>query len=134
MDNTANVTISRIQSSHEPNSFRISIGDESSGLNIVEVSMSHEQFANALTGIAHSKANYARKPKQSMIDNIGKKKETRSFNIAKHDIYDKDELKRYVIEQVNESGELKDGWMIWDDGTRSQQPTLMHKVILYRYV
>ena len=55
----ANVTICRQTSNFGPDRVSIQIGCESSGLPIVEVIMSLEEFATCLTGLAHSKGTIA---------------------------------------------------------------------------
>lgn len=133
MKNEAKVTIGRRNMGDE-SVIAISIGDRSSGLTVTEIIMTMENFALALTGLSYCKAEYQFKPNQFTIDNICKDRETKSILLNKPDTYQKNEQKADIKKQIEESGELVDGWMIFNDGCSSQQPGDKHKANLYRFV
>ncbi len=55
----ANVTISRFQANMEPREgITIRIGDELSGTQIIEVTMTAAEFGRAITGLGHSKGTH----------------------------------------------------------------------------
>ena len=112
----------------------IEIKDDKSGLRIIEVKMDLESFALAITGLSYSPAKIDFKPTQFIIDNIGKKREVKSFFVDKVSSYEKADQEEKVDFEFNKSGLAEDGWMIHGYGTSSQQPGKQHRANIYRFV
>jgi hypothetical protein len=132
---SAKVTIGRRTNQDNEGSVSISIEDRESGLKVVEVEMSLIDFAQTITGLACCDAEYRFKPSQSTVDNIGKTREIKDIFVGKVDgVYDRGKRNALINKSIKDSGELVDGWALHDDGTRSQQNGLNHKVVLKRFV
>jgi hypothetical protein len=112
----------------------ISVEDRSTGLPILEVAIDMKEFATCITGLAYCKCDVKRVPNAFILDNIGKEKEIASLYVEKPTSYDRDSRKKTIEKSIQDSGRLVDGWMVWQDGTTSQQNGEKHEVILYRYV
>ena len=130
----AQISIHRRTNSMLDESIVITISDKSSRLQVTEIEMDLKDFALAITGLGACKALFNSTPSQFLIDNIGKKREIKSILIDKPFSYDSENRRIEINKSIKESGELKDGWMLFSDGTRSQQHGKKHKVILYRFV
>ena len=109
----------------------IYIDDETSGLNICQVSMSLESFALALTNLGQQEAEVVARDNYKVI---GLERETECIMINNVDIYDKVELKQLVTEHFINSGKADDGWMVHSDGTNSKQKPNQHEYIIRRFV
>lgn len=131
----ARLSITRVSSTHGDGCINISIEDGKSGLLILSIDVGYEEFTKAITGQAYIKAKFKNIPNEFIVHNIGKKKETKYLTVAKPKTnWPEEKMKKEVDLKIKKSGELKDGWMVWDDGCRSQQNSDMHRVVLYRYV
>lgn len=134
MDKIANITIGKRSNTKDEGCITITISDESSGLRVVEIEMDFKEFAQVMTGLAYCKGKYRFMPNEFVTTNIGKKREVKDIYIDKPESYEKDKNKKHVAESIDKSGVLKDGWMLFDDGLRSQQPSKKHRVTLYRFI
>lgn len=133
MKNEAKVTIGR-RNLGDDEVVAISIKDSASGLVVVEIEISLESFASAVTGLSFCPAEYRFKPTQFTVDNICKNREVKRISLTKPDTFDRDDRKANIARQIEESGELVDGWMLFDDGCGSQQNEKYHKATLYIFV
>ena len=133
--NQARVTISRPQRSDGVKNITISIEDKASGFNIIKIAMTAESFAECITGLGYVPAVIERVPTYKMLDNFGKKKEIMNCSVDKPDGYG-DKRDKVLSENIKREVEkyIGDGWMLSDDGTRSQQNTPKHHFSLCRYV
>lgn len=127
---SAQVTISR--NNHDEIS--IEIIDESSGLHIIKVHMTPDQFAKAVTGVSFQHADITNPPTEYIVNNIGKSRETKDFIVDKVKSYKEEDQQDAVMASFNSSGLSADGWELFDDGTRSQQPTDRHRATIRRFV
>ena len=133
MKNKAKVTISRRSNMKMKGDISISISDRSSGLNIVNVIMTPADFAEALTGLAHSDAEILRPPTQDMLDNLGKKKEVKDIFVDKSELLDgRDAIKKAIDAELFEPEWY--GWHVLDYGTSTQQNGTRHRGVMCRYV
>ena len=132
---SAKVTISRRSNTKGEGGVAISIDDEASGLKIVEVQMELTEFAEVSTGLGYCKAEYRFKPNSFTVENIDKTREVKNIFVDRAGgAYDKDKVAEIIKKHIEDSGELIDGWMLHDDGTRSQQHGDKHRVSLKRFV
>jgi len=129
----AKVTITRRGSNKGDGQVSISIEDRLSGLLITEVLMDLSEFAESITGLTMCKGEFRFMPNQFVVDNAGKKRETKRILVEKPNAFEKEKAKEEVRKAVDKSGELKEGWMIHNDGTGSQQNGSKHQVVLYRF-
>jgi len=126
----AHVTISR----NNQDEIRITIGDRSGGLRVVEVKMGLKDFALAVTGLGYAKAEFAFVPNQFLVDNILKEKQVIPMFVDKVKSFNKEDQIEAVKSEFIKAGWSEDGWMVFDDGTRTQQHGGRHKALLYRFV
>jgi len=132
---SAKVTISNRRGHDSGSVIAITITDDSSGLQIVEVEMSPENFVECLTGLAYAPATFLSLIDKKIYENVGRKRETKTIFVDKPSLYaDAESRKKEVLKSVEGSGELRDGWMLHSDGIGTQQPTDRHAVVLYRFV
>ena len=111
------------------NVVNLQINDAHSGDRLTEVKISLENYALLLTGLHGVQA-------VALVNencNIAKKRTTECVLMSKVDSYDKEVVKEAVHEHFEEN--YKDsGWILQDDGTRSQQPLLeSHQYSIKRY-
>lgn len=125
----ARVSITRTNSNVDKDSIRIAIVDDASSSHVVSVEMSPEDFALCVTGLASSPAVFNRLPTQDCVGRIGKTKETE--RVACDKVYDKEEQREIVLKDFSQK---HSGWLLWDDGTRSQQNGKDHIYVICRYV
>jgi hypothetical protein len=111
MSLTANVTISRFSSNMEPREgITIRIGDELSGTEIIEVTMTVEEFGRAATGLAHAKGTHDATPASllRLASLVGKKVRSETvlvkFDIHKEKRDDLATIKRMVRDIKREFG------------------------------
>lgn len=130
----AKVTISRFSTNKGDGGIGIIIDDAASGLRVASVEMNLSDFAECVTGLASAPAKWDIPPSGFVIENIGKKRETKRVNIdfSKWKIQDKQKAKARISELA--VPHLIDGWMLSDNGLTRQQPTKGHVIILYRFV
>ena len=112
----------------------ITVGDRKSGLRVVEIKTTLQEFARAITGVGYSKATFSFVPTQFTVDSILKNRETMEILVNKSSIFSKEEQSKIVEDEFLKSGLSEKGWMLFDDGTRTQQPGKKHRAILYRFV
>jgi hypothetical protein len=117
-------------------SVHIEISDVKSGVRIIDVDMSLSEYGELVagngfnSGVAECCDNF---------DVLGKKKESKSVFMPKDIIsnfsYDDKENKDIAIGMwCEDNGFIVDGWDVWDNGLRSQQNGVDHKINLFRYV
>jgi hypothetical protein len=125
----AKVTISR----DSRDIFRIEIEDGASGLPIVEIEMTPHDFAVALSGLSRSPAEMVFAPTEFTAKNIGKKCEVKPFFVERNWM-NRAEQKAIVWAEFDKIFEQDPTWMLWDDGTGSQQSGDKHRAVMYRFV
>ncbi len=131
----AKLTISRLQRSDGIKEIRIEIVDDASCLNIIEISVSLENFTEALTGLGFVDVNITREPTHFMLENLGKEKEVQSVYIDRPKLFlQQERMKKYVQEKMERVLVEHPGWGLSDDGTNSQQHGDKHCVTISRYV
>lgn len=109
----------------------LSIEDEHSGDRILDIDMSLEELSLLITGFGGVKGA----AKFFSGSNIAKKREVKSVTCDKTPSFSKQDQKELVQEHFeNNIVPLNEGWVIHDDGTRSQQNSKDHRYILKRYV
>lgn len=125
MKNAAKVTISR----DSRDRFNIRVKDDLSGVSIVEVSMTPHDFAMALSGLAETGAAFERCCTPQQAELIGRKKIVERAQCVK--VSGREAQKAAVLAHFNEhyAGE----WVIWGDGTSSQQPGTQHAYWIARW-
>lgn len=127
IETVVNMSLSRTSK----DDIRFSVEDEHSGDRILEISMSPQEFALLVTGLAGIKGKAEIFPEA----NIAKKREVKRATCEKASYTSKQEQKDLVQEHFeNNILPLHEGWEIKDDGTTSQQRGKEHEYILKRYV
>lgn len=101
---------------------------------VVEVEIGMKEFSEMLTGLSEVDVNITKTPTNEQLKRLGKVCENKTVMVTKPPCTDsKPHQKQYIIYQIDLLEEC-DGWEIFDDGTRSQQPSEKHKVVLRRWV
>ena len=130
----AQVTISRPSYSSDKKAIVISIDDFDSGIRVMDLEMTLEDFAECLTGLANCSAVVEHWCGKRAKD-LGKIVEPKTVHLSGQPPYDKDEAAKWVRAHPELSILLKEGWIISSDGTRSQQPSPTHHTVhLVRFV
>lgn len=109
----------------------ISIRDEVSGIRFVEVSLSMEEFAEAITGLG------ARPVEADLrgLEHVGKTKVTEARSVAIPDSvgrYDRGAIESWIKENRQEEGWFVDSYLGQQDSLTFDPPTAHYRV--YRYV
>lgn len=125
----ARVSITRTNSNVRGDTIRITIVDDASSSQVVSVEMIPEDFALCVTGLASSPGVFDRVPTQDTVERLGKTKETERVTCDK--VYDKEKQKEIVLGDFLQK---HTSWVLWDDGTRSQQNGKDHVYTICRYV
>lgn len=140
------ITISRPTCSDGSKRIDISISDSESSMVIVSCHMKMEDFAEALTGLAHSPVKLDRVITPERCANVGKKRTVRSLKIPRGDGYvakytrDKDNaFETYLRLELEKSEEFKklqeEGWTIDSLCVGARQPDLEnHAISMVKYV
>lgn len=117
------------------NEIMIDIMDNNSRIDIVNLTMDLEEFAMAVTGRDDTTCDITRVVSEDHIKNIGMKHIIQKVYIPKiQGMYDREDIKAYVISSFEKSEYYKDGWMMSNDGTHSQQNEKQHRYVIYKYV
>lgn len=118
----------------------IEINDKASGLRIADITMTAAAFGELMASNGYVSAELEIVGQQG-YENLGKKKEIARVGIPKGKIkeffYKERELKSEHIRGLMMKKDYLpegEGWMIWDDGVGTQQPSLEWQVIYCRYV
>ena len=118
----------------------IQIEDVSSGIRIGEISFTPANFGELVAGSGFIEGEMDAVG-SDCYENVGRKKDVSFVQIPKSAIkdfgYGKSEAQSAFIDNLMMHSEyLPDGqgWMVWDNGTRSQQPGDSHRVVYYRFV
>lgn len=116
------LTISRVQSSTESPFVGIDIEDGVSGILLLRIGLSIEEFGNLMTGLGDVKGrvDYAVDGK-TYANKVGMRRVWESIHIAKEKfegIYTSEKQREIVLKDFEEKGFAKDGWELADDGTR----------------
>jgi hypothetical protein len=132
----AKITISRPTSNRPPYTYiSINIQDDSSGIHIINVQMSLEDFAHAITGLGNVDCEIHNLTNNIGFARIGKIREYKEVFVYEPDYKLTILEKQLLVEKaVRDSGYLVDGWEISDHGLHRQQPTQNHCVSLRRFV
>lgn len=112
------------------NVVNITVTEEASRQTIVVASLTREQFADALTGLAYTPCELDRIISPGNVNKIGMRKETKVATCFR--VNNKPEQRRVVLDCIEAE---HPGWELWDDGTSSQQRTPNeHRFVLCRWV
>jgi len=111
----------------------LTVQDGSSHVQILEVKVSTEELMQALMGLSARPSEITRLITEYNFKKIGKELETKEVFIEKYDGYDKDKQKIHVVQKISELPEY-DSWEIFSDGTTTQQPTDLHRVVMRRWL
>lgn len=134
MKNQCKVTISKKNLTSGEQAITISIKDSISSVNIIEVGLTMEDFSQCLTGLAYSPAKYYYLVPEENVKNIGKVKLLKDMKVDVSGLTYSDEKESRVWDDFENGPEYRDGWMIWDDGTTTQQNGKLHNYSIYKYV
>jgi|GEM_PF-3476983 len=108
--------------------YSIEIEDAHSHNNIMELRLSGKELALLITGLSGVKAECKIYEKA----NIAMRKEVKRVSMVSPESYDKKVVAGYVANDFAKYE--KEGWQLWDDGTRSQQNEVgRHAYIICRY-
>lgn len=126
----ARVAISRRSTNQGDGSIGIAITDDASGILVCDVEMSLSDFAECVTGLAGSQAEFRSIANRYAADRFGKKK------IVERVYCDKASGKKEMADQVMSdfSKNYSEEWELWSDGTSSQQNGKQHQYIICKYV
>lgn len=130
MKNKAEVTIGKRGFGSESRMY-ITITDESSRTRIVEVSMSLEDFAQALTGLASCGGTMESVVSPENVHKLGKECVTQEVFVEKNR---KKGIQSLIVEKDFIENWQEDGWEIFNDGLRSQQHGELHRYVIRRWV
>lgn len=114
-----NITISKPSGGIRGKCISIRIADTASSTTIVEVSMSLEDFADAVTGM-HSKCEIERSPTPEDASRFGRELETATGYCERAGFQGR-EKQAEIVEADFLLNWKTDGWLLADNGTRSQQ-------------
>lgn len=130
----AHLTISRPTCSDGSRYISIEIGDRDSSLTVIDIHISLEDFAMALTGLAHVPAEVEHWI-GSNAGKVGRFAHTRNVALPGRAPWNaKDRGRTWVLDHPLVQEAIAAGWELWDDGTRSQQNDRGHHHIhLRRY-
>ncbi len=129
-----NLTISKPTNISLGQHISIKISDEKSGMKIVELNLSLEDFAKCITGQAHMKGDLDFVIREEDRKKVGKKKELRTLCCEKQS-YSKNEQRMTVLSHFDQwRREMGEEWEIWSDGTTTQQRNSHHEYTVCRYV
>lgn len=129
----AKITIGRTQSSHDNEEpIRISIIDESSGVNVMELSMSLSEFAECITGLGRTEATISHLVDAQGFSRIGKTLRVDTVFCPKVKSHDKEDQRTAIFSDYFENYRSQ-GWFIKSDGTTSQQNATQHAYIIARW-
>lgn len=129
--NPAEFTVSLSRTSQ--NIVHMQVTDEKSGLIVLKLDMTLEQYALISTGLTHDNINGQVLNTQQLV-NIGKQRETKQITITDQEsTHDKLKQAEIVLEHFQEHYQ-HDGWLISNDGTERQQPTDYHTYSIFRYI
>lgn len=105
---TGAISIHRTQSNRDPDVITLVLRDETSRINFVEVKMSLEAFALAVTGLAYQPCEI----ETDGLEHVGMVKETRSHEFRLGcEVYDSD-LKQLAIQEARRT--CPKGWLLSD--------------------
>jgi hypothetical protein len=127
----ARVTISRRSKFQGDGSISISITDAASGINVCDVEMDLADFAECVTGLGASKAEFRMMPNTYKAERYGKKKIVDRVFCEKSSST-KEEIGKIVISHFNEN--YGNEWELWNDGIGTQQNGNQHEYIICKYV
>lgn len=92
------------------------------------------EFAECIGGLSHCKGSIRKIVSDKRIRFLGMKKETHRIGIKLPEDVSSYNLKKGELPELIENA-VPDGWMLWDDGLRSQQNNHgYHNIIVYRYI
>jgi len=120
-------------SSREEDCMSVEIKDASSGLLIARFSVSLAEMMLALTSLSCRPIEFDYLIKKEGHEKLGMTLETKAVFIEPPPSYDKDEQLEWVQNRFVESEECS-GWELFSDGTRTQQPGKMHRIVVRRWV
>lgn len=129
LEGEGRLTISRQGGSN----VHITVMDHTSGVRIVEVTMSEKEFLDCMFGLAFAEC-WIETPPVEILARIGMVKETKRVNIGvRYFEYRTNEeaFDKLIAAAVAEYAD--DGWELLGDGKKSQQPS-GHQITLRRYV
>jgi len=115
----------------------IEITDKLSGLDIITIDVTPYDFGMAVTGLSAVPVEIKRKPTGFIVNNIGKKRETKSIFVNKpeHSLCGDNYKTEIRVRLVSEMRKPEwEGWDLFSDGTSSQQPGEKHRAIMWRFV
>ena len=132
----AQLTISfpSLNGTREGRGVKISIDDDDSGLGVVEVEISAEQFTMALSGLASRPAEVTHILQPGMFASLGKQRRTETRWCPKVSNYSKEEQRKIVATHFNNGSDPEEGWEILDYGVHRQQPGKNHLYYVRKYV
>lgn len=110
----------------------IEVIDESSGISIYRGEMAMAEFASCLTGLARCKAETIRVIDPADAWKIGKTKITEDRFCEKAKTFDKKD-QRLIVVRAFAANDEPDGWILWNDGTGTQQPGQKHRYSVCKY-
>lgn len=132
----AKVTISR-RNHGTVCSIHIQIGDHVNYNNIIEVSMTPEAFAEALTNVANVPADIIREPTLHAIEHLGQSREVIRVQCDKVKNVDFRDIKTAQKKAVKDHFEKHYGWTEWqikDYGLNSRQDGKQHTYVIFKYL
>ena len=132
MKDEAKITISRQSPINGDDVLSIRIIDSQSSLVVVQVVMSAEDFALAISGSGFRPAKYAFCPTIKSSKNYRKKRITEDRFCSKVNTFSKDDQRLEVEAHFLMSGDSEE-WKILSDGTGTQQPPDKHRYTIVRY-
>lgn len=113
------------------------IKEESSNLLVAIFTMTAEDFAESVTGLAYRPIDFDYITSTENAERFGMKRETKTVFIDRVPYELKDHRKiAYVRDHLIMDGyiDIDNSWEIFSDGLRSQQNGEKHKVVLVRWI
>ena len=111
----------------------LNIQDKRSGVRLIEVAMTLEEYAMTITGVANRECKVEHLLTKKALERTGKQKQVKKI-VMSGDVFKEYKERIADIEKLMKTDDLKD-WIVWDDGARTQQNNpLGYEITVCRYV
>lgn len=129
----AKVRIGRVSSLKGEGHIVIEVEENISGLTVCQLNMSYEEFAECITGMSGCEGKFEFLPTPFTVQNYGKKRVVEQRLCPKVRSF-KREDQSMAVEKHFKTHDEPLGWMLWDDGTRTQQNGEDHCYVVWKFV
>lgn len=115
---------------------QIQIKDSDSSLKLVELKLTMEDYAYLITGLSEIDCKVTGIISEDNFHKLGKTKYVEYIPIIVEgkNKWDIQKMIKSDPEFLNQFIPFEDGWLLWSDGTKSQQNDEYYKIIICRYL